>query len=501
MEDHFNPTMVHTYTIEQLFRFIQNDEVTFQELKELGLHYQKQENLNNLIGSIANTTREEKEDFENACQMAATSENVRNRNAAKGYYQKYLDKWEPVQYHPAPSHITFCKQELDRLATTIGLDDKNLKSNLLEDMKLHTWRYSPYLMKLIMGRVTPDPSELEGDTSPAGQFLASGQTLKDEDLIQGGVLPEGDIALLNSIYENVQEVPQLDLGTLGEFPKDRTDVYMMGVKGSGKTCALAGIISELYNSGEVTYKPQLNQNGIDNCQDYYYALIEGVRHKKAFAPTNFDTISFMKLDIGPKHNKPLTFVEMSGEAFKNLASAHSNARDVWREMGANSCLSNTNQKVLCFFIDYQRVISTDGADNLDQDTVLSKALTVLSNDGPDPKKPEKGCTMSRVKTVAIVVTKSDLMGKDLSYEERENIAMEYVTAHLANFISNLKLLCRKHDINHPAKNDIYIFPYSLGDFYVGQSVQFKRDDSNRFIQFLKDTTDSGRNTILNFFRL
>ena len=500
MEDHFNPTMVHMYTIDQLYHFIQNEEVTFQELRELGLHYQKQEELNNLISSIAETEREEREDFANACQMAATSENVHHRNAAKGYYQKYLDKWESRSIHPAPAHITFCKQELERLEASSGLEDENLKKNLLEDMKRHAWRYSPYLMKLIMGRVTPDPSELEGDTTPAGQFLASGQTLKDKDLIEGGVLPEGDIPLLNSIYQNVQEVPQLDLSTLGDFPKDRTDVYMMGVKGSGKTCALAGIISELYNSGEVTYKPQLNQNGIDNCQDYYYSLIEGVRHKKAFAPTKFDTISFMKLDIGPKHNKPLTFVEMSGEAFKNLAEANK-GRDVWKKMGANSCLSNTNHKVLCFFIDYQRVISSDETDNLDQDTVLSKALTVLSNDGPDPKKPEKGCTMSRVKTVAIVVTKSDLMGKDLSYEDRENIAMEYVTTRLANFVSNLKLLCRKHDINHPAKNAIYIFPYSLGDFYVGQSVQFKRDDSSRFVQFLKDTTDSGKNTILDFFRL
>ena len=365
-------------------------------------------------------------------------------------------------------------------------------------MRERTWEYHPLMMKWIFGKVTPDSSEF--DDSPAGQFLSYGLTLTMDDLVEAGLIPGDDKRLQKSIFEEVWEVPQkLSMDELGEFPKDRTDVYMMGVKGSGKTCALAGIVNELYESGEVSYEPQLNSQGQDKCAPYYYALIEGIRNYKALAPTVADTVSFMKLDIGPKLNKPLTFVEMSGEAFSSLASSNS-TRYAWDEMKASSCLKNTNDKILCFFIDYQLVLEASSS-GPSQDIVLTQALTVLSHDGPDLKKPEKGCTMSRVKTVAIVVTKSDLMGSDLSFEDRKRMASEYVTANLKTFIRNLKELCKKHDINHPAKNEVYVFPYSLGDFYVGKSLKFKREDSRRFVDFLQTVTGPRRNSILDYFRV
>lgn len=499
--EEFNPTIFYTYSVEQLFDFIQRKEVSFEELQELGLPYDKQKALKTLIDTWVDTCAEEEEDFKQACKKATICENLENYKGAIDKYEVYLDKWKNRTPHPHPDHITYCEEEIIRLKESIGVGFNKLKQNLLRDMQERAWHYSPLLMRYLLGKTSVDPEDLENDSSPAGKFLASGQTLTMDDLVEAGLIPGRNPVLQKSVCENFFKLPTLPIEELGDFPKDRTDVYMMGVKGSGKTCALAGIIKQLFDSGEVVYRPQFNSLHQDLCQEYYYKLIEGVRHFKAFEPTPIDTVSFMKLDIGKDKRKPLTFVEMAGEAFYSMADAF--ARDTWEKLGAKKCLDNTNDKVLCFFVDYKNVISQDLNDSnqQDQDIVLSRALMVLSNDGPDINHPERGCTMSRVKTLAIVVTKSDLMGPNLSFEEREAIAKEYVQTNLCSFVSSLKEQCKIHNINQAAGNEVYVFPYSLGEFYVGQSVQFKPEDSERFVKFLYDTAGSRRHTLLDFFRL
>lgn len=499
--EEFNPTIFNTYSVEQLYDFIHRKEVSFEELQELGLPYQKQAALRELLESWPKLCAQEEEEFKLACRKAGMCENLDNYKGAMDKYQHYLNEWRDKKPHPNPDHVIYCEDEIRRLEGIGGVLLLKLKQALLKDMQERTWHYTPLLMRLLLGKTTVDPEDLENDQSPAGKFLASGQTLTMDDLEEAGLIPFGNPVLRKSICENFFKLPTLPIEKLGDFPRDRTDVYMMGVKGSGKTCALAGIIKQLFDSGEVVYRPQFNEDRQDLCQDYYYKLIEGVKHHKAFEPTPIDTVSFMKLDIGRQKKKPLTFVEMAGEAFFSMAQAFS-ARDTWEQLGAKKCLDNTNDKVLCFFVDYKHVISQDiNEKQEDQDIVLSRALMVLSNDGPDPQHPEKGCTMSKVKTLAIVVTKSDLMGPNLSFEEREEIAKNYVQTYLRSFVSALKEQCSVHGINQAARNEVYVFPYSLGEFYVGQSVQFKPEDSERFVKFLYETAGSRRHTVLDFFRL
>ena len=486
---------VHSYSVEELFGFVQNSEVTFQELQQLGLHYSKQHELKQLIDNWEITVQKESDDWQKTSTSAMQFENFKNYRGAINAYNNYLKNWENVTIHPQPLHIQMSQVEISRLQEEVGNTIGILKKELLDDMRKRPDKYSPVIMRYILGLIIPNPEEL--DNSPAGKFLAAGLSLSMNDLVEGGVLPN-DPCLMTSITKDVWSVPQLQMKELGHFPSDRNDVFFMGVKGSGKTCALAGIINELYRSGEVTYQPQINENGQDLCQEYYYDLIRAVRNNKALAPTATDTICFMKLDVGRRREKELTMVEMSGEAFSNLSQAYS-ARDVWEQMGASTCLGNNNDKVLCFLVDYSRVV--DGGRQDEQDLALDKAVTVLANDGPNPNNPSRGCTLSKVRTVAIVVTKSDLMGADLTYEQRETVAKQYILENLSSFVGTLKLECQRHNINAPAHNQVYVFPFSLGDFYVGQTLQFKNEDSARFISFLKDATNSRRRSIAGLFNI
>lgn len=485
---------VHSYSVEELFGFIVKGEVTFPELQSLGVNYLIQQQLRDLLQNFEEKKIQESQSWNQTVQMAMQYENLRNFRGAINAYKGYLQRWPDGPLHPDSIHVQMANAEIERLLGEIEGAAKALKQALISDMRERPDKFTPLMMRYIMGRIVPNPDEL--DQSPVGRFLAAGLSFTFEELVKAEILPDIPV-LWNNVLNDVWSVPQLQMRELGTFPSDRNDVFFMGVKGSGKTCALAGIINELYESGEVTYQPQINDEGRDLCQEYYYALIEAVRHNKALAPTATDTISFMKLDVGKKREKALTMVEMSGEAFSSLAQAHS-AREVWENMGASSCLRNNNNKVLCFLIDYSRVLDSGRQDQ--QDIDLNRALTVLSNDGPNPSNPSKGCTMSKVTTVAIVVTKSDLMGPNLSYEQRTKIATEYVKNNLAAFVGTLKLECEKHGINAPARNQIYVFPYSLGDFYVGQTLQFRSEDSARFVEFLKSATVGKKKLIADIFK-
>ena len=478
----FDFHIVNTYSAKELFAFIIKGDVSLIELRQLGLNYKIQEELHSLIDSWDKTVKEEADDWENTSQCAMGFENCRNYNGAINVYKTYFDKWSQHNPHPEPVHIQMAESEIERLYKKRETRGNELKEQLLNDMRERPDRYTPEIMRYILGQVDPDPNEL--DQSNAGIFLKNGLTLSMRELVDAGILPD-DQNIMTSITRDLWYLNQSQIDELGSFPSDRQDIFFLGVKGSGKTCALAGIINELFDSGEVTYRPQINEHGQDRCQEYYYGLIDAVRHNKAIVPTVDDTISFMKLDIGKRREKELTFVEMSGEAFKSLSEAYS-AREVWSAMGARTCLKNNNGKVLCFLVDYARVVDEGRQGN--QDIALTRALTVLSSDGPDPGRPDRGCTMSKVRTVAIVVTKSDLMGQNLSYEKRRDMATEYIVSNMRAFVGTLKAECRKHNINAPNNNMVYVLPFSLGDFYVGQSVQFKKEDSAAFIKFLKDAT-------------
>ncbi len=476
----FDPRNVNIYTLDELKGFLERKEVTFEDLQKCGLRWDKQAEL--------------KASWVEREQAWIVAKNTDTISA----YQFYLGKYPNDNSHRFEAEMRI--EELEKIK-------KQIYDDLFDDMRDNMMKYQPDVMQVLFGEM-PATDELRQENSPIGRFARADFQLTFDDLHRSGILPEGNRALEKAIFKGNFEVPQLTMEELGEMPIDRTDVYFLGCPGSGKSCVLAGFLNYLHYAGEMQYLPTKNYKGIDGCKPYYNALIKGVSEFKAPFSTGKDTVSFMQLNIGPRRDREITAMELGGEAFKMLSDADYTGPEVWDKLGVGRCLKNSNPKTLFFLLDYSSIIGKNPRFSAaDQAEILGNALTVFSSDGSG-KHYEKGCTMSKVRTVAIVITKSDLMdieeGRQLSPEERADIAFTYLKDRFSNFMNNLGDICRKYGINANHKGHAYepfVTTFSLGQFFLGNSVIFDPTDSKRIAEFVVAATEKRRRGFLDFLQL
>lgn len=226
---------------------------------------------------------------------------------------------------------------------------------------------------------------------------------------------------------------------------------------------------------------------------YYQGLLKAVQAHKPPESTATDTISYISMDVPAGESKQYTahlnFVEISGEAVEQLAQSimtdTGSSSSVWDELGASNVMRNRNKKILFFLLDYNTIIGNRrGMDVLNQELTLKTALDVLTNDGKGKNNLE-GCTMSKVESVAILLTKADLMGTD-DIQQRQKIAMEYLKNNFKGFMNTLSLYCKRFDINHNNGNCPLIFTHSAGQFFVGNTMQFDERDTLSLAERIED---------------
>ena len=484
MED-FNPRNVNGYSIDQLLGFIDRKVATFEDFQRCGLKWDKQAELKKILEEKIAIQQEEENNWQ-------TTRNTDTKSAYEFYLNNY--GWDTA------IHAYEAKMRIEEL----GKIYQQRYEDLFDDMRDDMMKYKANVMQVLFGKI-PATEEMRNEDSPIGRFLKADMKLTFQDLHKSGILPEDNRELERAIFKDDFEVPQLSIEDLGEVPTDRTDVYFLGCPASGKSCVLAGFLNYLHFSGEMKYLPMMNAKGIDGCRPYYNALIKGISEYKAPRSTGYDTVSFMQLNLGPRRDREITAMELSGEAFKSLSDAHTSGREIWGKLGVGRCLKNKTPKTLFFLLDYSSIIGKNPRFSaIEQEQILGNALDVFSSDG-EGRYGEKDCTMSRVKTVAIVITKSDLMdveeGRPLTREERADIAFDYLKERFANFMNNLSELCRKYNINANNKghaNEPFVTTFSLGQFFLGNSVIFDDTDSKRIADFVVAATDRHRRGFLDF---
>lgn len=474
----FDPKLINTYSIDELIGFLKTKKASFVDFQKAGLKYDVQDELKRI-------TQADESDWLGACSV----------NTIDGY-EYYL-----AQYGNRAMHDFEARMKIKKLEE----EHRQLYEDLFDHMRNNVRHYKAPDMKILFGLTTPSAAMLEED-SPKGRFLKAGLRLTYKQLLEQGFLPEGNKTLQESVVKEDFILPQLKFNELGDFPVDRTDIYFLGCPSSGKTCALAGFLNYLREKGELEYVPQFNDEGKDLCKSYYDNLIEGLSLYKAPQSTSKETVSFLKINTGANRDRKITAVELSGEAFEELAGSNMNGREVWERMGASQCLQNNSKKTLFFLLDYSTIIGqNDGYSEVKQALVLDNALNVFSNDGPGPDRT-LDCTMSKVKTVAIVVTKSDLMdqyeGRPLTQKERTDIAYDYLDRRFKNFMNNLAMICKRYGINDYKgfRYKPFVTTFSLGQFYVGNSVVYDENDSRNLAEFILACTDKEPKGLEKFFR-
>lgn len=487
----FSPLKVNDYSVDELIDFINKGVVTIEKL--YGIPFLNDTQKKELEKKL-NAIREE-EEFWSYVRAQDTIEK----------YEAYLYQYPEGKY----------KMDAKARIAELKIKQNELLKELFTSMSNAPWLYSAQKMKcLLEGRESfrnslPEfyreefDKTLEADNicnrSIKNGLILSFDKLKEHDVIPNDWTRE---ILLAEDYE----LPQLSMDRLGEFPSGRTDIFFVGIPRSGKSSLLAGLLSQMHTQGMLSYVRQFNDERNDLCHDYYQGLIKSVEKHRYPRSTGNDTVSFMKIDITKeKRVSPVTFVEISGEAVKTMAASISGAEakgGVWEKLGAKACMSSPNKKLLVFIVDYAAIrtgIRADDIDALEQGLILETVLNVMCTDG-EGRDGTKNCTMSKVDTVAVVITKSDLMPDAYTKEEQKKVASDYINNKFRNFMNNLILVSKKYGINVPNKNQPYIRTFNLGKMCIGNKYIYDPRDSDDIINLIYNTTrsESRNRGIFNF---
>lgn len=260
-------------------------------------------------------------------------------------------------------------------------------------------------------------------------------------------------------------------------PSGYTDIYFWGIPSSGKTCALAAILSTIEKDYTMEAPDTQQQFG----STYRTSLVNMFRNNVGNLPgrTNEDRTQYMPFLFykrGEKHKRKISFFELSGEVFKYFFEVVNNSHiinDYDREAIENSfktlelLLNSNNQKIHYFFIDYnQQTKHTEDNNGLTQNDYLSAAAIYF--------RDRNNIFRKKTDAVYVVITKSD----EIKGADRQETAKEFLQGNFGAFMDVLKNHCKRNSVEFKVKL------FSIGDVYFKRICKIDRSYSNDVIQDL-----------------
>jgi hypothetical protein len=418
---------ISNLSAEQIAVGITNNIVTFEELKKTG----------DFDASLQRNVRvilKQKDDIEFA--------NANNRSSLENY----------IKIFPNGQNI-----EEAKLRIQIILDEESRqlqlakeRENMLRNIKENINEYTP---DEVLGKLSSDDfdnlcNELDIDAS----------------LIKNYRTPE----------LRANDIPK----SANEIPEGYTDVFFWGIPSSGKTCALAAILSTMkkeYSMEAPDIQTQFGATYRDN-------LVQIFQRETGFLPgrTNEDMtqyMPFMLYNRGESNKqRRVSFFELSGEVFKYFYEKSNNSNivnDYDRGYIENSfktlelLLNSDNQKIHFFFIDYNAETRHKSDDNgLSQSNYLDAATTYF--------RDKNNIFRKKTDAVYVIVTKAD----EIKSSDKIESAKEFLTENFGSFIDVLKNQCKRNSVDFKVKI------FSIGEVYFKQVCKINRKYSKDIINDL-----------------
>jgi hypothetical protein len=298
------------------------------------------------------------------------------------------------------------------------------------------------------------------------------------------------------------EYPQLIFNEIpkskDDIPEGYTDVFFWGIPSSGKSCALAAILSTMKEEYSIV-SPEKMKFG----SSYRDSLTNIFRDNIGYLParTARDRTQYMPFyfkERGKEHHKKMSFFELSGEVFELFWEKESGVEILNPESKQDAeeafktvelLLSCSNPKIHFFFIDYSTETEKGAKHGLTQDNFLTAATNYFRNN--------HGVLSRNTKAIITVITKADTIS-GVNEEERKMVAEEFLKSKFGNFYYFIEDVCKKNNI----KRGNLLF--SIGDVYFKRICRIDRSYSQKFIrkiiELVNDNKDTFLSRIFNFFR-
>lgn len=278
-----------------------------------------------------------------------------------------------------------------------------------------------------------------------------------------------------------------------DIPSDYTDIFFWGIPSSGKTCALAAILSTITKG----YTMEAPDTHLQFGSTYRTSLVNIFRNNVGNLPgrTNEDRTQYMPFLFykrGEKNKRKISFFELSGEVFKYFFEVVNNSQiinDYDREAIEQSfrtlelLLNSNNQKIHFFFIDYnQETKHTEDNNGLTQSSYLEAAATYF--------RDRSNIFRKKTDAVYVVVTKSD----EIKGDDKIGLAKAFLQENFGSFMDVLKNQCKRNSVDFKVKL------FSIGDVYFKRICKIDRSYSEDIIQdLLKRVKPSSNNIFRKFF--
>jgi hypothetical protein len=294
------------------------------------------------------------------------------------------------------------------------------------------------------------------------------KNIEINNLLQNGIITELELIDLGYSREEIDKIMGVQakpfpLGNWDEVPDllpDRIDVFVLGTPGSGKSLMLAGLL----------YYIRIEKGGLDlfnqNRSGTLYAdqLTDSVENGTIPPRTPEEIIQHISCDIiGSSGNKhPLTFIEMSGEIFRNIYGE--SLETIEKKSGGikfKQYLTNNNRKLLFLAIDY--AIHQKGIKlNTSQSNNLEYALKFMDENG----------TLKNTDGICLLIMKWDLSEG------------EKVKEFLDRKYKNLLNLCESYKSKYKLEFNIYTF--SVGNFTETGHYSYDPEYSKKIYEWISN---------------
>lgn len=328
-----------------------------------------------------------------------------------------------------------------------------------------------FLDKAIKGRVSAD--QIKANINNGNYSF--------DDLLDAGI----NTRVVNSLkhycnsnritmFKNINQLPPMEEG--------RTDVYFVGVPGSGKSTMLSGLLN-IANKEGVLMPDTYNNDGSIYQTQLISDLNRGVLpNATASGSYNYVALS-IKDEKGAKH--PFNIVEVPGENYVNMF----NNGDVGEFL---NYISNRNKKILIFVIDSLAHDTgyNDSTSQLDQNLVYVNILNMFKSNG----------ILEQTDAIYLVANKFDAI-KEGRYATNnssdDDLALDFLQDEFKNLIENCK------DARESSRNKfkIRVLPYSIGNVsYTSIIENFNKEHAKVVIDRLVDDSFVVRGSKFKMFR-
>ena len=261
-----------------------------------------------------------------------------------------------------------------------------------------------------------------------------------QEALNRRVINSNDLANLGFSYEFIDRLQQYEpqsaiypkFSDLPPIREDSSDIYFLGMPGSGKSTMLAALFSYC---NEIGVMGNIVDNQFGN--KYRNQLVLGMA--QGFLPNSTPTefINFIPVDMqyhGQTNSQQLNFIDMAGEKFRSVAN-----EGIQEFAAYKNYLNNNNPKCLIFVMDF---FENNKVEALKQDQNLQQVLALL----------EKFGILKKAEAVYLVVTKADLFPS----ANKQEYADQYISSKYRNFLN----ACMKAKKTY--KFVLKSFPYSIG---------------------------------------